>query len=650
VKEYPILAGINHPDQIKNLSSKQLYTLAEEIRSIIISTVSKNGGHLASNLGVVELTLALHKVYSSPRDKFIWDVGHQCYTHKLLTGRADLFHTIRQQGGLSGFPKRDENPHDIFDTGHASTAISAGLGVLTGDRLQNLKNKVLCIIGDGALTGGQALEALNFTGHLQKDLVVILNDNAMSIGRNVGAISSYLSRLALTGSYRKFRIVVDFTISHIPFAGKSLLRWVYRLKRGVKGIVYKETLFTDLGFKYVGPVNGHSIEKLADVLEHVRNIEGPVLLHVLTTKGKGYSHAEGDPSSFHGVGPFAIETGKVDPSLKTYPQIVTTTAAFGCSVLTEAKKNNRIVAITAAMASGTGLLPFKEEFPSRFFDVGIAEPHALTFAAGLAVSGMKPIVAIYSTFMQRAVDQLIHDIAIPGLPVVICMDRSGLVGDDGETHQGIFDILLFRNIPGLSFLAPLSVREMEMSLEWALAANHPVLIRYPKGGTYSSGEAQDLPLEAGKGVLVSRRKKSTILMISLGGLLEELVSAALILEEKGINCDVYHMRFIRPLDRKALLDLMENYEQVLFVEEGLAAGGMGEEIAALLLENHSEILYYNLGVPSEFLPQATRGQLIKQCALDKDAIVARVELIQSELRFNLVVDMVKNDKWSPHNI
>ncbi|QEN08075.1 1-deoxy-D-xylulose-5-phosphate synthase [Oceanispirochaeta crateris] len=650
MKEYPILAGINHPEQLRSLTSKQLDDLAQEIRDCIINTVSQNGGHLASNLGVVELTLAMHKVFSSPRDKFIWDVGHQCYTHKLLTGRADLFHTIRQQGGLSGFPKRDENPHDIFNTGHASTSISAGMGVLAGDHIQKRTNKVLCVIGDGALTGGQALEALNFAGHLQQDLIVILNDNTMSISRNVGALSSYLSQLALTVSYKRFRTVVDFTISHIPFVGKSLLRWVYRLKRGVKGIVYKENLFTDLGFKYVGPVKGHSIEKLTDVLEHVREIEGPVLLHVLTTKGKGYAHAEGDPSSFHGVGPFAIETGKVDPSLKADPKTVTTTAAFGCAILTEAKKNDKVAAITAAMSSGTGLLPFKEEFPQRFFDVGIAEQHALTFAAGLAASGMQPVVAIYSTFMQRAVDQLIHDIALPGLPVVICMDRSGLVGDDGETHQGIFDMVMFRNIPGLAFLAPQSAREIEMSLEWALGANQPVLIRYPKGATYSCGEVQDTPLEEGKGVLVKKREHSTILLISLGGLLKEVVSASDILDEKGLKCDVYQMRFIRPLNKPALLGLLQNYEQILFVEEGIGSGGMGEEIAMILSEKHSDILYDHIGVPSEFLAQATRDQLIKQCKLDHESIVARVEQIQSELRFSKVVDMVKNDKWSPHNI
>ncbi len=652
MKEYSILSGINHPDQLKNLSTKELYALAEEIRACIIQTVSRNGGHLASNLGVVELTLAMHRVYSSPRDKFIWDVGHQCYVHKLLTGRASEFSTIRKQGGLSGFPKRSESPHDIFDTGHASTSISAALGVLEGERLQKKKGKVLCVIGDGALTGGQALEALNAVGHLKKDLVIILNDNAMSIGRNVGALSSYLSRIALTGGYRKFRYIVDFTISHIPFVGKALLRWVYRLKRGVKGIFYKENLFTDLGVKYVGPVRGHDIERLTDVLEHVRDFEGPVLLHVLTTKGKGYSPAEEEPSSYHGVGPFAVETGKVDPSLKTPGP--TTTSAFGSAVVAEAGKDDKIVAITAAMASGTGLLPFKDKYPDRFFDVGIAEPHALTFAAGLAASGMKPVAAIYSTFMQRSVDQLIHDIALPGLPVVICMDRAGLVGDDGETHQGVFDIVLFRNVPGISFLAPVSVNEIRMALEWALKAERPVLIRYPKGGAFSAGELQDAPFEEGKGVLVrskgTEKEKADTLILSLGGLLEECCAASDILEKEGTLCDVYHMRFIRPLDRKGLVGLMGAYEQILFVEEGIAAGGMGEEIAVLLKEEGLSPRFDALGIPREFLPQATRPQLIESCGLDRNSLADKIRSIRSELRFSKVVDMVKNDKWGSREL
>jgi 1-deoxy-D-xylulose-5-phosphate synthase len=507
------------------------------------------------------------------------------------------------------------------------------------------------VIGDGALTGGQALEAMNAAGHLKKDLVIILNDNAMSIGRNVGALSSYLSRLALTDGYRKFRYIVDFTISHIPFVGKALLRWVYRLKRGVKGIFYKENLFTDLGIKYVGPVRGHDLDRLTDVMEHVRGFEGPVLLHVLTTKGKGYSPAEEEPSSYHGVGPFAVETGKVDPSLKAAAG-PTTTSAFGAAVLAEAEKSDKVVAITAAMASGTGLLPFKETYPDRFFDVGIAEPHALTFAAGLAASGMKPVAAIYSTFMQRSVDQVIHDIALPGLPVVICMDRAGLVGDDGETHQGVFDIVLFRNVPGISFLAPVSVAEIGMALEWALKADSPVLIRYPKGSAYSDGEVQDVPFEEGRGVFVRRKdtEKADTLIISLGGLLEECCAASDILEGEGTLCDVYHMRFIRPLDRKGLLELMGRYEQILFVEEGIAAGGMGEEIAVMLKEQGMNLRFDALGIPLEFLPQATRPQLIESCGLDRNSLADKIRSVRSDLRFSKVVDMVKNDKWGSREL
>jgi len=650
VKEYPILSGIDHPDRLKELSPEQLEQLAEEIRQYIIQTVSTNGGHLASNLGVVELTLAMHRVFRSPRDKFVWDVGHQCYTHKLLTGRAERFTTLRKKDGLSGFPKRDESEHDLFNTGHASTSISAGLGLLAAERLQGQRGKVLCVIGDGALTGGQSLEALNNTAHLEKDLVVILNDNKMSISRNVGALSSYLSRLASTGGYITFRKIIDRTILFIPFFGKPLLRWVYRLKRGVKGVVYRENLFTDLGFKYIGPIDGHNIQKLTAVLENVRDMEQPAVIHVLTKKGKGYSPAEGDPSSYHGVGPFCIETGKVDPSLKANPGQMTMTRAFGESLVRLAEKDDKVVAMTAAMVSGTGLNPFRERFPDRFFDVGIAEPHALTFAAGMAAAGLKPVVAIYSTFMQRSVDQLIHDIALPGLPVTVCMDRAGLVGDDGETHQGIFDMALFRSVPGISFLTPVSEKEMNASLEWAFRQKGPVMIRYPKGACFPDEKLPDEPLTEGRGVMVRKNENAGVLLISLGGLLGEVTAAADILAGRGINADIHHLRFIRPLDTAYLVDLIGRYEQVVFVEEGIRSGGVGEEISAVLREHGVDTEYHYLGVPGEYLAQATRPELIRQCGLDRNSLVAKLESIQQELRFSKVVDMVRNDKWSPHNI
>ena len=651
MKEYPILSKIDNPDQIKTMSDKDLNLLAEEIRQYIIQTVSCNGGHLASNLGVVELTLAMHRVFHSPRDKFIWDVGHQCYTHKLLTGRAEQFPTLRKKDGLSGFPKREESFHDHFNTGHASTSISAGLGLLAGERLQGKRGKILCVIGDGALTGGQALEALNYGGHIKKDLVVIVNDNEMSISPNVGAISSYLSRIASTGGYRKIRSLIDRTILFVPFFGKTLLRWVYNLKRGVKGAFYRENLFTDMGYKYVGPINGHNIAKLTEVFENVKQIDDqPVVIHVLTTKGKGYSHAEGDPASFHGVKPFEVETGKVDPLLASHPDKITLTQAFGKAMVEMGQKDSSVVAITAAMSSGTGLAPFRDAFPQRFFDVGIAEQHAVTFAAGLAAAGMKPVVAIYSTFMQRSVDQLIHDITLPGLPVIIAMDRSGLVGDDGETHQGIFDISLFRNIPGLSFLAPVSQEEMNRQIGWALEQKSPVLLRYAKDWCIPENTIPSEEITPGRGITIRKQESASVLFLSLGGLLGEILGAVDLLENKGIFCHVHYLRFIRPLDEKYLLNLMDSYDIVIFVEEGIRKGGMGEEISALIRESGSELLFHYYGIPSKYLPQAGRGELIRQCGLDAVSIAAKVEEIQQELRFNKVVDMVKNDKWKAHNI
>ena len=651
MNEYPLLSQLGSPDRLKDMSTPELMALAEEIRQCIINTVSRNGGHLASNLGVVELTLAMHRVFRSPGDKFIWDVGHQCYTHKLLTGRAGEFASLRKKDGISGFPKRDESPHDHFNTGHASTSISAGLGMLAGERLQEKNGKVLCVIGDGAFTGGQALEALNYGGHLQKDLVVILNDNEMSISPNVGALSSYLSRLSSTGRYRQIRNIIDKTILFVPFCGKTLLRWVYKLKRGVKGAVYRENLFTDMGYKYIGPIDGHNIQKLTEVFENVKSIhDQPVVIHVLTTKGKGYSHAEGDPASYHGVKPFTVETGKVDPELAAHPDRLTMTQAFSKAIMKQAETDGKICAVTAAMASGTGLLPFREAYPDRFFDVGIAEQHAVTFAAGLAASGMKPVVAIYSTFMQRSVDQVIHDVALPGLPVVICMDRSGLVGDDGETHQGIFDIPLFKNVPGLAFLSPVSKGEMELQLEWALKQDHPVLLRYAKDWCILDDMIPSEPVLPGRGVTIRTGEKGSVLFLSLGGLLQEVMKAAGELGRKGLLADIHYLRFIRPLDKEFLINLISGYDIVIFVEEGICSGGLGEELSALLRDNGVETLFYHYGIPSEYLAQASRSELIARCGLDTASLVNKVEGIQQELRFNKVVDMVKNDKWKAHNI
>ena len=622
MKQEPLLNKINSPDRLKELPLASLPELAGEIRERIIEVVNRNGGHMASNLGVVELTIAMHRVFSSPDDQFIWDVGHQCYTHKILTGRNDSFDSIRLKDGLSGFPKRDESEHDVFDTGHASTSISAALGLLVGKRLKGEKGKVIAVIGDGAITGGMAFEALNHSGHLRKDLIIIYNDNNMSIGRNVGGLSSrsnislsssYVSRITATRSYQRFRDHIDKGLLGIPFLGYRIFQFVMRMKRGVKALFLKETIFSELGFEYVGPIDGHSIAMVTRVLENVKKLHKPVIVHVVTRKGKGYSKAEENPADYHGVSP--IPSPLDNNSLRNN----SFTSVFGKLVLENAHKDRKIVAVTAAMGKGTGLNSFQKTFPSRFFDVGIAEQHALTFGAGLAASGLKPVVAIYSTFMQRAVDQLIHDIAIPGLPVVIAMDRSGLVSSDGETHQGSFDIALFRIVPNIIILAPGSTEEFKIMMDYAFSANRPVMLRYPKGECPEGISGTNLPLIEGRGVFI-RKSACKVLIITIGGLVDEALSALGILKEQDIDADLYNLRFIKPVDEEYLLDIMSEYSHVFLVEEGSRKGGVGEYIASLLSEKRSDIMFQHNGIPEEFLTQALRSELLAYCGLDSYGI------------------------------
>lgn len=469
-----LLAQIHEPQDLRALDYAQLNALAAEIRACIVATVSRNGGHLASNLGVVELTIALHRVFNSPFDKIVWDVGHQCYTHKLLTGRFAEFSTLRRAGGIAGFPKHSESLHDAFDTGHASTSISAALGLLAGDRLRGGKNRAVAVIGDGALTGGLAYEALSHAGQLGLPLVVILNDNKMSIGPNVGGLSKYLSRLSMKARYQRFRRKFDAMVKGLPFVGEALFDTVVRLKRAVKAVFYTDNFFVDLGFEYVGPIEGHQIQRLEQVFRDVRKLDQPVVIHVITRKGKGYTFAEDDPGRYHGVSSFSVDGGITAVSGSGAAGQAgggTFTEAFSAAVLEAAIRDERVVAITAAMEKGTGLSPFKAQFPRRFFDVGIAEAHAVTFAAGLAAQGLRPVAAVYSTFMQRAMDQVIHDMSLQGLPVIFALDRAGFVSDDGETHQGLFDISLFRSVPGMTILAPAGAGELKAMLDWALAAS-----------------------------------------------------------------------------------------------------------------------------------------------------------------------------------
>ncbi|HEY5975834.1 MAG TPA: 1-deoxy-D-xylulose-5-phosphate synthase, partial [Geobacteraceae bacterium] len=467
---YPLLATINSPSDLKQLTAEQLATLTVELRQFLLASVAKTGGHLASNLGCVELTLALHYCFESPKDRFIWDVGHQAYTHKILTGRRDSFHTQRQYKGLSGFPKRSESPHDAFGAGHSSTSISAGLGMAAASDLRHDGNRVIAVIGDGSLTGGMAFEALNQAGHLRKNLIVVLNDNEMSISKNVGAFSTFISR-KMTGSYYKgLKKEMEGLLQHIPAFGRDILKFAKRAEHSLKGFLTPGALFEALGFEYVGPLPGHDLPQLIEIFQNLKNSEGPVLVHVMTRKGNGYPPAEENPGKFHGVGPFDVETGAVAVSMPAPPSY---TAVFGETLVKLAEEDDRIVAITAAMPDGTGLTPFAKAFPERFYDVGIAEQHGLTFAAGLATQGFRPVAAIYSTFAQRGYDQLFHDICLQKLPVTLAMDRAGLVGDDGPTHHGVFDLSYVRHLPEMTLMAPKDENELQHMLKTAIAADRP---------------------------------------------------------------------------------------------------------------------------------------------------------------------------------
>ena len=618
-----ILSRINSPDDVKNLSLSELPVLAGEIRKRIIDVTHKNGGHLASNLGVVELTLALHRVFNSPEDQIVWDVGHQCYTHKIITGRNDLFETIRKKDGLSGFPKRSESVHDPVETGHASTSISAALGILSGKRIRKEPGKVIAVIGDGAATGGIFFEALNHAGQLKKDLIIIYNDNNMSISRNVGGFStqsnisrstSYVSRLTATRGYQSIRDMIDKGLLKIPFFGYRIFQAVMRLKKGVKAVFFKETLFSELGFEYAGPLDGHSITMLIKVLEKVKNLHKPVVVHVVTQKGRGFKLAEDNPVRYHGIGPLTSVDGKIEEKTG-----LSFTNAFTYALTAQAETRDDIVAVSAAMTEGTGLAAFQEKFPDRLFDVGIAEQHAVTFSAGLAVSGLVPVAAIYSTFMQRAVDQVIHDVALPGLPVVIAMDRSGLVPGDGETHQGVFDIPIFRTVPGIEILAPSAMDEMELMLDYAVNLKAPVILRYPKAECSLSFSGTNTPLARGRGVFV-KKNEARILIAGTGGLIAEALEASDRLENQGVEADVYNIRFIKPVDSEYLMEIVSGYDSFLFLEEGSGKGGLGEYISSLLRENGVRTEFHHLHVPDRFIPQGTRKELLNYCGLDSSSV------------------------------
>ena len=623
-----LLSKIHSPQNLKNLSQSEIIQLAQEIRKEIINVVGKNGGHLASNLGVVELTLALHRVFESPKDAIIWDVSHQCYTHKLLTDRYKDFQTLRQKDGISGFTNTQESVHDFFINGHSSTSISSALGLLTARELNNNSGKVIAVIGDGALTGGMAYEALSHAGQLCKNLIVVLNDNQMSIDHNTGAVSRYLSRLTMTGGYQSFRYKVDKLIDKIPYIGRPFEKFIFRFKRALKGLFLTNNLFVDLGFEYVGPLDGHNEALLEKVLKKVSHLHRPVVVHVITKKGKGYSPAENNPELFHGVGPFQISDGTVETFDTT-----SFTEAFSQIICQKAQENKDIVAITAAMAKGTGLTSFSIKYPERFFDVGIAEEHAVTFAGGLAKGGKIPVTCIYSTFMQRSVDQMIHDIALQKAHAVFMLDRAGAVPADGVTHQGIFDISLFRPIPDLEILSPVSQNDLKLCFDWAVDKGTCVVIRYPKLSCPTEFPQFSSPVELGRGIFMPctefvienvtekqlEAHKNKILVVLTGGMYPEAQKAVRsVLLEDGY-ADMYILRFIKPFDESYFIELAKKYYGVVLVEDGVKIGGICEYLKSILAENG--ILNTKLlGFDDRFFSHGTRDEILEAAGLSVNHI------------------------------
>jgi 1-deoxy-D-xylulose-5-phosphate synthase len=618
--EEKILDNIQSPEDLKKLPEEQLPQLAKEIRERLIEVVSQTGGHLAASLGVVELSIALHRVFNSPWDKIIWDVGHQAYAHKLLTGRREEFSTLRQLDGVCGFPRRDESPHDAFNTGHGSTSIAAALGMAQARNLGGSKERIIAVIGDGALTGGLALEALNYAGHLKSNLIIILNDNEMSISGSVGAIASYLSRIRLDPHYIHARDNFDRLLGRLP-RGASALEGLRRFKGGLLHLILPGMFFEELGFAYHGPINGHDLRALLDILEHAKDQPGPLFIHVLTRKGKGYAPAENDATRYHGIGAFDIETGEPlsASSERSY------TAVFGDTLVKLAEQDSRILAITAAMCSGTGLEKFAKRFssPKRYFDVGMAEQTAVTFAAGLAAQGFKPVVAIYSTFLQRSYDQILHDVCLQKLPVVLALDRAGLVGEDGPTHHGAFDLSYLRHLPNLTIMAPSDLAELAAMLATALKLGAPAAVRYPR----EEGEnlPADLPeiLEVGRGRLL--REGEDIALIAVGSMVSRSMAAAEILSERGIEAAVFNARFVKPLDEQAIESLARSCGRLVTIEENALAGGFGGAVAEYLTDKGlGSVPMLRLGLPDVFIEHGPREALLKKLGLEAEGIAEQV--------------------------
>ncbi|MEN6623421.1 MAG: 1-deoxy-D-xylulose-5-phosphate synthase [Smithella sp.] len=618
---YSVLSDVNYPSDIRKLDLAQMNKLAQEIRNLIIQTVASRGGHLASSLGTVELTLALHYVFNTPEDKIVWDVGHQAYAHKIVTGRKDSFSTLRTQGGISGFPRREESDYDTFNVGHSGTSISAATGFAEANCLKEVRRKIIAVIGDGSMTTGLAFEGLNWAGDRKKDLIIVLNDNEMSISPNVGALSSYLNRVMTGHTVTKIKTDIKNFLKGIPGIGDHLLKFSQQMEESLKTFVVPGALFEELGFTYVGPLDGHTLEHLIGNFENIKNLSKPVLVHIITKKGKGYQFAEEKPLNYHGIAPFDVETGQANTSTSNCPSY---TEVFGKTITNLAGNDSRIVAITAAMCDGTGLDQFSREFPQRFFDVGIAEQHAVTYAAGLAIEGIIPVVAIYSTFLQRAYDQILHDVCLQNLPVVFALDRAGIVGEDGATHQGLFDYSYLRSIPNIIVMAPKDENELQHMLKTAVDCQRPVAVRYPRGkGVGVDLDSEYKALEIGKGEIL--REGTDLAIFAIGSTVYPALAAAETLAAEGINIKIINARFVKPLDTELLVAAAKEVKKIITVEENVLHGGFGSAVLEMLAEkNVTGINVKRLGIPDVFVEHATQAQLRRKYGLDEEGIVRAI--------------------------
>lgn len=619
-----LLERIEGPWDVRDLNAQELKLLAAEIRQFLIEKISVTGGHLASNLGVVELTIALYLAFDLPKDKVIWDVGHQSYTHKILSGRREMFDELRKFGGISGFPKRKESPYDSFDTGHSSTSISAGLGMAQGRDLLGEDYAIVSVIGDGALTGGMAYEALNNAAHLKKNFIIVLNDNNMSISENVGGMSKYLNGIRSDAGYNKLKKRVSSALSEIPVVGEELVKKISKTKNSIKQLFIPGMLFENMGITYLGPVDGHDVTAMVKILKEARKMDHAVLVHVLTKKGKGYAPAERYPSRFHGVEPFDVRTGK-SKNEKVYP---TYTDVFSKKICQLAEEYPRMVAITAAMPDGTGLNAFHKRFPDRFFDVGIAEQHAVTSAAGMAAAGLKPVVAVYSSFLQRGYDQVLHDVCIQNLPVVFALDRAGLVGSDGETHQGIFDLSYLTSIPNMTVLAPKNLWELQKDLEYAvLEHDGPITIRYPRGQAYRGLKEYDEPIIYGKGeVLV---QGSEIALLAVGSMVSTAEHVREKLLSQGYDCTLVNARFIKPVDEELVKQLTKDHRLIVTMEENVLQGGFGLQVTAYVHQYEPNVKVLNIALPDAYVEHGNVSLLREMLEIDSDSVIRKIKEILS---------------------